>query len=197
MESARMDWIYKSHTADLTVIKFLISMLLRIRSLNMREKIMNFLLIFSLALIAKTLADKSFDLECVSVPDRMFTRDPESCRGYILCAGNRIKAKGICPQPFMFNDTTQLCDYPQFVNCNSCKTNIGLQHFVDERNCSNFYKCVDNVRRHFRCADNMYFDYGSSSCLDKSFVFCKDDVSRRRFPVCFFLLARALCVWGV
>lgn len=140
-------------------------------------KFMNYLLILSFVLFTEVRTDNSIDLECVSVPDRTFVRNPLSCRDYFLCSPNKIKSKGSCPEPLLFNDLTQSCDPPQVVNCNSCKTDMGLQYFIDARNCSNFYKCVDNVRKHYRCPENMYFDYGSSSCLDKSFVTCETEVS--------------------
>lgn len=142
----------------------------------MREKsaFLNFsVLICVFIFYTETQADNNFDLECALVPHNKFVRNPNSCKDYFKCSDGRIALKGSCPEQLLFNDLTQGCDFPNKVNCQSCNTDFGLQHFVDSRNCSNFYKCVHNVKKHFRCPDNMYFDFGSSSCLDKEFVDCE------------------------
>lgn len=48
-----------------------------------------------------------------------FVNDPRDCAAYFTCVGGQ-PFSAVCPNGFYFDEEREVCDLPQFVNCNRC-----------------------------------------------------------------------------
>jgi hypothetical protein len=53
---------------------------------------------------------------CANVHGTRFVLDPMSCITYFSCVDSVAHRKA-CPEPFLFNEAKQMCDFSKYVNC--------------------------------------------------------------------------------
>lgn len=108
---------------------------------------------------------------CLDIPDNTYIPKPNSCNSYYHCANGKVNLESKCPEGFAFNFKEQLCDHEDAVKCAICPEE-GSANFADPDNCNYYYRCVDGVRTHEHCAENLRFDRESGSCYHRNSVEC-------------------------
>lgn len=112
--------------------------------------------------------EKSF---CLDIPDNTYIPKPNTCHTYYHCSNGKVNLESKCPEGFAFNFKEQLCDHEEAVKCAICPEE-GSANFADPDNCNYYYRCVDGVRTHEHCEENMRFDRELGGCHHRSSVQC-------------------------
>lgn len=115
---------------------------------------------------------------CATKPNGWFVNDPSSCPAYFLCWNHRPRRQ-VCQDYLPFNEAEQMCDWqfecvdgeettttaptepPPFNPCANKKNGFFAN---DERSCSAFFLCWNEVGHERNCEDNLPFNEKDQLC---------------------------------
>ncbi|XP_033157404.1 chitin-binding domain protein cbd-1 [Drosophila mauritiana] len=119
-----------------------------------------------------------------------FYEYPYNCSAYITCYDSCADLE-YCPDGKLFNSPLQICDTPGAVDCeplpyptpsptesppeNPC---LGIRNntlLPSAENCNEFYLCVNDQSKVYRCPSEMLFNPDLNICDDKDNVLCYGD----------------------
>lgn len=127
---------------------------------------------------------------CTVIPSNTYFGVSTNCSQWAACS-NGIYTTGTCPFGFEFNTANGDCDYNSNVVCQqlgvdnngnqvtelppaiggACTT-VGT-YTSDGMTCNGFYWCSYSLVNAWGvCANNMFFDAATSSCVDRSTILC-------------------------
>lgn len=113
--------------------------------------------------------------KCTGLPNGHFINNPVNCQAYWVC-WNELPFNGTCPPDFNFNETGQLCDYPENYPCNQfiCPPN-GIHVFEKERSCTEFHFCFAGSHSVQSCAPGLHFSSELRHCVLPAVANCQRD----------------------
>lgn len=112
---------------------------------------------------------------CRGRPDGFFVRDVTQCNAFFHCDAQGVPTHGHCDDPFLFDETSQRCDWECNVDCFTCP-NDSFAELEVSGSCSQFIRCVQGHPEHLECAPGLFFDPLISTCNHQQLVDCNDDV---------------------
>lgn len=120
-----------------------------------------------MALASVSQAD-NFDRFCAGIPNGLFVSSPRSCQHWIFCQ-NEAAVEGTCPASFYFDVATQMCRYPEFVDCRIDNVDVtcgpvDLEFHPHPDNCEDYVICVDGFPRVSSCAPGLHWDNTREIC---------------------------------
>jgi len=97
-----------------------------------------------------------------------------SCGRYFICH-NEMKYRMECRQGLHYNEKTEMCDYPEVVNCRipdpDCPAE-GIKFLPDTTRCEVFYFCVHGFKTKQVCPFYHIWDIRSNSCRRQDEAIC-------------------------
>jgi len=97
-----------------------------------------------------------------------------SCGRYFICH-NEMKYRMECRQGLHYNAKTEMCDYPEVVNCRipdpDCPSE-GIKFLPDSTKCEVFYFCVHGFKTKQVCPFYHIWDIRSNSCRRQDEAIC-------------------------
>ncbi|XP_076168774.1 uncharacterized protein LOC143147413 [Ptiloglossa arizonensis] len=97
--------------------------------------------------------------------------DTESCSHYYRCV-NGYKTRMSCSPGLLYNVNKQMCDLPQYVDCNQTKCPVGDTTY-HPCNCHLYYECNEYGKKELkRCRDNLLYDYILKKCVERQYAHC-------------------------
>lgn len=111
----------------------------------------------------------NMDRFCSNIASGRFVSNPRSCQHWIFC-NEGLATEGQCPGIYYFDESSQMCRYRDFVECNfdavdvTCSTTDDLETHSHPENCNQYVVCVDGFPRVQNCADGLYWDQANGRC---------------------------------
>lgn len=127
--------------------------------------------VFVLCLVATVSADTRVEV-CDGRPVGTFQRDLRRCDAYFVCGSGGEVSSGLCPQPFLFNEAAQACDWKENVDCFQCPDDREISQLGINGSCTDFIRCIERNPTHLRCPSGLQFDPLIQRCNLESLVNC-------------------------
>jgi len=97
-----------------------------------------------------------------------------SCGRYFICH-NEMSYRMECRSGFHYNSKTEMCDYPEVVNCRipdpDCPAD-GIKFLPDSTRCEVFYFCVHGFKTKQSCPFYHIWDIRTNSCQRQDQAIC-------------------------
>ncbi|XP_055856192.1 peritrophin-44-like [Episyrphus balteatus] len=108
--------------------------------------------------------------------DNKWIADPANCNGYFFCQSGK-GLKGTCTDGYHFDESAQLCVFPQDSECIDISDFCGIlpksASFSDPNNCNKYFQCSKSTMKKTTCANGQYYEVASGKCKSKYEVTCK------------------------
>lgn len=100
---------------------------------------------------------------CEGIANGVFVADIRSCAAFFTCVDN-VAHPGTCPEPYLFNEPQQTCDFPENVlNCFTCPE-TGFSRVPVSGSCTQFIQCSGGAASQLECPSPLHFDPLLSEC---------------------------------
>ncbi|KAJ6647233.1 Peritrophin-1 [Pseudolycoriella hygida] len=100
---------------------------------------------------------------CHGVPVNTFIRDVSACNAWFRCTANG-PVPGTCPSPWLFNPTTQECDWEQNVQCFTCPITVPIVNIAVNGSCVGFIRCINGRASQHACQNGLLFNSATGQC---------------------------------
>lgn len=126
-----------------------------------------FVLVALLAVVSFAHAD-TLDRFCSGIPNGRFVPNPRSCQHWLFCQ-NGLATEGVCPGTYFFDETMQMCRYPEYVNCHIDSVDVncsvgGFELHPHPTNCDQYVACINGFPRVINCAPGLHWDPSRELC---------------------------------
>uniref|UniRef100_A0A182IZX7 Chitin-binding type-2 domain-containing protein n=1 Tax=Anopheles atroparvus TaxID=41427 RepID=A0A182IZX7_ANOAO len=109
---------------------------------------------------------------CVGQPQYRFVAHETDCWRYYTCVDGQAFLQE-CPDPFVFVEATQMCDFGDRNACVSCPA-TGVKNFPVSGSCTQFVQCIEGSQFQRECPAGTQFDSVVGQCNVASAVGCVD-----------------------
>uniref|UniRef100_A0A182SLG7 Chitin-binding type-2 domain-containing protein n=1 Tax=Anopheles maculatus TaxID=74869 RepID=A0A182SLG7_9DIPT len=99
-----------------------------------------------------------------------FVPHETDCWRYYTCVNGQAFPQE-CPEPFIFVDARQMCDYGDRNACVNCPA-TGIRNFPVSNSCTKFIQCIEGVQFERECPAGTMFDKAAEQCNVASAVQC-------------------------
>ncbi|XP_053675019.1 uncharacterized protein LOC128725307 [Anopheles nili] len=127
---------------------------------------------FALALFLVGCANAQSSTLCVGQPQYRFVAHETDCWRYYTCVDGQAFLQE-CPDPFVFVESTQMCDFGDRNACVTCPAQ-GIQNFPVANSCTKFIQCIEGSQFQRECPAGTQFDASVGQCNIASVVGCVD-----------------------
>lgn len=100
---------------------------------------------------------------CQGIPPNTFIRNVGACNGWFRCTANG-PVGGYCPDPFLFNENIQECDWEWNVECFTCPSTVPIVSMRVNGTCTQFIRCINGHATQDVCQNGLHFNPTTQQC---------------------------------